>query len=106
MFVYLVIIFILFIFRILNFKGNNVYKFKSSLANYECGYKDIINLNNIYSSQFFVLALSFILFDLEIVFFLPFFFFNHYLFFSKFLLIFFLFFLLLRLFYEVVNGIV
>ena len=66
--IYFFIIF-LFIIRIINLKRIIFFNNKNKFYTYECRYKEILSDNILYSSQFFVLALSFILFDLEIVFF-------------------------------------
>nr|CAX68862.1 NADH dehydrogenase subunit 3 [Diplosoma listerianum] len=78
------------------FKKNNV----GSFYIYECGYMMFDNFEKYYSLQFFLIALSFMFFDLEIVLFMPFIF----CFQNNFLItlgaIFFIFFLTIGLFME------
>lgn len=97
---------ILIFLRIINFKRFYLNKNKIIFNTYECRYVDINYWGIIYSSQFFILALSFMLFDLEIVFFLPYFVIFYYSFFVVYILIFFLVFLLFRLYYELIQKIV
>lgn len=97
---------VLFILRIINLKRFEKSNSINKQNTYECRYTEIFNSSILYSSQFFVLALSFILFDLEIVFFLPYFITFYYSKYSSYMLLFFLIFLLFRLYYELSQKLV
>nr|NP_786962.1 NADH dehydrogenase subunit 3 [Ciona savignyi]BAC57010.1 NADH dehydrogenase subunit 3 [Ciona savignyi] len=53
-------------------KGFVLNIFNSSFSAYECGFTTMGNYKNFYTMQFFIIGLSFMLFDLEILLFLPF----------------------------------
>nr|YP_009114978.1 NADH dehydrogenase subunit 3 [Didemnum vexillum]AIZ58125.1 NADH dehydrogenase subunit 3 [Didemnum vexillum]AIZ58137.1 NADH dehydrogenase subunit 3 [Didemnum vexillum]UYK51629.1 NADH dehydrogenase subunit 3 [Didemnum vexillum] len=106
MFVMMLLIVFLFYFGMKNLKGYQEMNSKALYSTYECGYQEMTYNNMLYSSQFFVLALSFMLFDLEIVFFLPYFIFYFYSYMIVYMLMFFLMLLLLGLYYELFQKIV
>nr|YP_009357189.1 NADH dehydrogenase subunit 3 [Ciona robusta]SBU37557.1 NADH dehydrogenase subunit 3 [Ciona robusta] len=53
-------------------KGFVLNIFNASFSSYECGFMTMMNFKNFYTMQFFIIGLSFMLFDLEILLFLPF----------------------------------
>ena len=89
--------FIIFIFFFLkSITKNN----KNDISLYECGYKEFNIRNIVYSAQFFLIALSFMLFDIEIVFFIPFLSILSFSLYLKLMFSYFILFLLIRLLYE------
>lgn len=106
MLIIFILVIVIFFLRILNYKRYNINNNKIKYKVYECRYNEMNYINMIYSSQFFILALSFILFDLEIVFFIPYFIIYYYSNYIVYILIFFFFFLLIRLYYELIQKIV
>jgi len=106
MFIIFFLLLVLTFLRFLCFKGGIIFYTKNNIKKYECRYNEIDGSNLLYSAQFFILALSFILFDLEIVFFVPYFILNYYSLYITYILFFFLLFLLFRLYYELTIKIV
>lgn len=51
--------------------GFSVIRWRDKSASYECGFVDINSATNTYTLQFFVIRLSFMLFDLEILLIIP-----------------------------------
>ena len=65
------LVFFFFLLRKLIYKRETVYESKRTKRIYECGYNTINNHKFFYTIQFFLIALSFIFFDLEVVLYLP-----------------------------------
>lgn len=55
----------------LDYKGIENSLIESGYKIYECGYTEINTVSNFYTLQFFAVALSFMLFDLEIILVIP-----------------------------------
>nr|UUK33600.1 NADH dehydrogenase subunit 3 [Didemnum perlucidum] len=106
MFMIFFFMFLLFFLGMMNLKGTIFMDNNNKFKTYECGYKGMGSSKNMYSSQFFVLALSFMLFDLEIVFFMPYFIIFYYSNLVVYLLLFFLIFLLFGLYFELIQKII
>jgi NADH-quinone oxidoreductase subunit A len=75
---YLVLIFFLgfcfcitFVLLILSFLLSSMLSDKEKLSPYECGFEPFGDARTIFDIQFFLIALLFIIFDLEIAFLLP-----------------------------------
>nr|YP_003331400.1 NADH dehydrogenase subunit 3 [Aplidium conicum]CAX68849.1 NADH dehydrogenase subunit 3 [Aplidium conicum] len=86
---------------IVNLKGVLPVPFYGGLMKYECGYTEINSYIIFYTMQFFMVALSFLLFDMEIILMLPFLYVNYFSFVSAGLAVLFLGLLMLGLLYEV-----
>nr|ATN28864.1 NADH dehydrogenase subunit 3 [Lissoclinum sp. TIC-2013-079] len=87
------------------FKGFNSYFFMNTMKEYECGYGELDSINYSYLYQFYFVSISYMVFDMEIVFFLPIFFslgFVNYIFLGGML---FLFMLILGLLWEMFYNI-
>nr|CUH72617.1 NADH dehydrogenase subunit 3 [Rhopalaea idoneta] len=99
---YICLFFCVFLFFLgfLNVKGSVVdFSFGKNLI-YECGYTEINSFLNFYTMQFFMIALSFMLFDMEIILVLPALYMLDFSVLSGVVVVFFLVFLLLGLLYE------
>nr|CAL24367.1 NADH dehydrogenase subunit 3 [Clavelina lepadiformis] len=100
-------LFFLFFLSILGFlyyKGESSTYFFVKKDTYECGFGELFYSHSFYTMQFFLIALSFMLFDLEIIFVLPFIISEFFSFFSYFFVVSFLLVLMLGLFFEFKTG--
>nr|YP_009029838.1 NADH dehydrogenase subunit 3 [Clavelina oblonga]CAL24380.1 NADH dehydrogenase subunit 3 [Clavelina oblonga] len=103
MYIFFWIFFFLILLTYLGFnmmKGELQSMFIIKQDTYECGYGELLYTQSFYTMQFFLIALSFMLFDLEIIFVLPFIFSEIFGFFSFLFIIIFLTVLMVGLLFE------
>ena len=97
--------FLFFIFRFFIYKRINSKYSKGIYQVYECGFSEINNIANFYTLLFYIVALSFMLFDIEIILFMPYIYIIFFSFNTKLIVFFFFFFLIVRLCYEIYYNI-